>query len=163
MQRKISATSTIFWAGIAGGTVEVVWVVLFCFMTPLQSSLVAEGITQSFLPQMTGRSALMAGVVIHYALAVLVAGMVAITLLRLLGDRADIRSVIAVSITTLAAIWAINFFVILPAVNADFVTLMPYAVTLVSKLGFGLAMGWVFGVRAVASTRHAAYWRFALR
>ena len=25
-----------------------------------------------------------------------------------------------------------------------FVTLMPYSVTLASKLGFGLAMGWIF-------------------
>jgi hypothetical protein len=38
----------------------------------------------------------------------------------------------------------INFFLILPVVNPDFVTLMPYAVTLASKLGFGIAMGWVF-------------------
>jgi hypothetical protein len=62
-----------------------------------------------------------------------------------------------------AAIWAINFFVILPVVNAEFVTLMPYAVTLASKLGFGVAMGWVFGVRAAASTGHEAHRRFALR
>jgi len=163
MQKKISTTVTIFLAGIAGGTVEVVWVMLFCLAMPLQSSLVAEGIAQSFLPQMTGLSALTAGLVIHFVLAVLVAGMVAMILLRLLGERVDTRSAIAVSTTALAVIWAVNFFVILPVVNADFVTLMPYAVTLVSKLGFGVAMGWVFGARATVSTGRAVYRRFALR
>jgi len=163
MQKKISTTVTIFLAGIAGGTVEVVWVMLFCLAMPLQSSLVAEGIAQSFLPQMTGLSALTAGLVIHFVLSLLVASMVAMVLLRLLGERVDTRSAIAVSTTALAVIWAVNFFVILPVVNADFVTLMPYAVTLVSKLGFGVAMGWVFGARATVSTGRAVYRRFALR
>jgi hypothetical protein len=142
MQKKLGTTGTIFWAGIAGGTVEVVWVALFCLISPLQSSLVAEEIARSFMPQITGTSALAAGLIIHYVLAVLVAGIVAIVLLRLLGNRFDTRSVIAASTVALAAIWAINFFVILPLVNADFVTLMPYAVTLASKLGFGVIMGW---------------------
>lgn len=163
MQRKVGATGTVLIAGIAGGTVEVVWVMLFCLMSPLQSSLVAEEITRSFLPQMAGFSAVATGLIIHYALAVLVAGMVAMTLLRLLPDKVDMRSVLAVSGAALAAIWATNFFVILPVVNPDFVTLIPYTVTLASKLGFGMAMGWVFGVRAAASTGQAVHRRFALR
>ena len=163
MLKKMNTAGTIVLAGIAGGTVEVVWVALFCLIAPLQSSLVAEEVARSFMPQITGTSALAAGLIIHYVLAVLVAGIVAIVLLRLLGNRFDMRSVIAVSTAALAAIWAINFFVILPLVNAEFVTLMPYAVTLVSKLGFGAAAGWVFGVRAAASTGHAVHRRFALR
>ena len=163
MQKKVSTTGTVFLAGVAGGTVEVVWVALFCLMSPLQSSLVAEEIAQSLLPQIAGYSAVVAGLLIHYVLAVLVAGMVAMKLLRLLGDRVEMRSVLAVSATALAAVWAINFFVILPVVNADFVTLMPYAVTLASKLGFGIAMGWVFGVRATASTGHTIHRRLVLR
>ena len=163
MQKKSRTTSTIFWAGIAGGTVEVVWVALFCLFSPLQSSLVAEEVARSFSPQMMGMPAVAAGLIIHYALAVLVAGMFAMTLMRWLGQRKDMRSVIGMSATALAAIWAINFFVILPLVNASFVTLMPYAVTLASKLGFGVAMGWVFGIRAGVSTGHAAHSRFALR
>ena len=163
MQKTFRTTSTIFLAGVAGGTVEVVWVALFCLMSPLQSSLVAEEITRSFLPQSAGVSALATGLIMHYALSVLVAGMVAVILLRLLGDRVDMCSVLAVSVAALAAIWVINFFVILPVVNPDFVTLMPYAVTLVSKLGFGTAMGWIFGVRAAASTGHTVHRRLVLR
>ena len=166
MQKKVSTTGTVFLAGVAGGTVEVVWVALYCLMSPLQSSLVAEEITRSFLSQFAGVYALATGLIIHYALAVLVAGMVAMTLLRLLGIRVDMRSVLAVSGAALVAIWATNFFVILPVINPDFVTLMPYTVTLVSKLGFGIAMGWVFVVRGVASarhTKHTTHRRLALR
>ena len=163
MQNRVSTTGTVFLAGVAGGTVEVVWVMLFCLMSQLPSSLVAEEIARSFLPQIAGLSALATGLIIHYVLAVLVAGMVAMILLRLLRDRVDMRSVLALSTVALAAIWATNFFVILPVINADFVTLMPYTVTLVSNLGFGIAMGWVFGVRAAASTGHTVHRRLALR
>ncbi|HLD13557.1 MAG TPA: hypothetical protein VJB18_02450 [Burkholderiales bacterium] len=41
----------------------------------------------------------------------------------------------------LAAVWAVNFLVILPVVHPAFVYLLPYPVTLLSKLFFGLAMG----------------------
>lgn len=155
MQKDISTKKTILLAGVAGGTVEVVWVLLFCALAPLQSSLVAEEITRSFLPQMAGISAVTAGVVIHYALALLVAGVAAMTLFRLLGGKPEVRTVVAASVAALVAIWAMNFFVILPVVNPDFVTLMPYAVTLVSKIGFGIAMGWVYGVRISASAGDA--------
>jgi hypothetical protein len=160
MQKKLGTTGIIFWAGIAGGTVEVMWVALFCVFSPLQSWLVAEEIARSFSPQIMGTPAVAAGLIIHFALAVLVAWVFAMTLLRWLGDRIDKLSVIGVSVTALAAIWAINFFAILPLVNVEFVMLMPYAVTLASKLGFGVAMGWFFGIRITASPRHTVHSRF---
>ena len=39
----------------------------------------------------------------------------------------------------LAAVWAINFFVILPVLSPAFVHLVPYSVSLMSKLLFGFA------------------------
>ena len=39
----------------------------------------------------------------------------------------------------LAAVWAVNFLVVLPVLSPDFVTLLAYPVTLISKLMFGLA------------------------
>jgi hypothetical protein len=39
----------------------------------------------------------------------------------------------------LAAVWGINFLVALPRLNPDFVHLLPYGVTLASKLLFGVA------------------------
>ena len=154
MREKAGTARTILLAGVAGGTVEVVWVVLFCLMSPLQSSLVAAEITRSFLPQVAGFSAVMAGLIIHYVLAVMIAGAFAMTLSRVLRNRTSVPTILAVSGAALVAIWATNFFLILPAINPDFVTLMPYTVTLISKLGFGITMGWVFGIQGVASTGH---------
>ncbi len=42
--KRVGTTGTVFLAGIAGGTVEVVWAMLFCLMSPLQSSPIAEEI-----------------------------------------------------------------------------------------------------------------------
>ena len=60
----------------------------------------------------------------------------------------------------MTGIWAVNFFAVLPAVNAGFVGLMPYGVTFASKLLFGIAMattlnasGLVSRSRAPAGTR----------
>ena len=39
-----------------------------------------------------------------------------------------------------AAIWAFNFFVLLPQINPEFVALVPYAIALPSKLLFGLGL-----------------------
>jgi len=41
----------------------------------------------------------------------------------------------------LALVWAVNFFLVLPHVNPAFTMLMPYPVTFISKLLFGLAAG----------------------
>jgi hypothetical protein len=40
---------------------------------------------------------------------------------------------------SLAAVWAINYFVVLPVLSPGFVHLLPYAITLASKLAFGVA------------------------
>ena len=42
-------------------------------------------------------------------------------------------------LTALAGVWAINFFVVLPIVSPAFVHVVPYAVSLTSKLLFGVA------------------------
>ena len=47
-------------------------------------------------------------------------------------------------VTALVAVWAVNFFVVLPVVNPDFVTVVPYAASLISKTLFGVAAAFVF-------------------
>jgi hypothetical protein len=42
-------------------------------------------------------------------------------------------------LAALTAVWATNFFVILPALSPPFIALLPYPVSLISKLLFGLA------------------------
>jgi hypothetical protein len=163
MKKEVNTTGTVLLAGVVGGTAEVAWVMLFCLMSPLQSSLVAKEIARSFLPQIAGFSAVMIGLIIHYVLSVLIAGIFAITAMRMLANKIDVPAVPVASGAVLVGIWAINFFVTLPIINPDFVTLMPYSVTLLSKLGFGMTMGWVFVVRRAAfarPTKDTAYWQF---
>jgi hypothetical protein len=45
----------------------------------------------------------------------------------------------ALVLPILACVWAINFFLVLPLISPAFVSLVPYPVSLVSKLLFGLA------------------------
>ena len=42
-------------------------------------------------------------------------------------------------LAALAGVWAVNFIVVLPIVSPAFVDMVPYAVSLTSKLLFGLA------------------------
>ena len=166
MERRFNTTRTIVLAGIAGGTVEVIWVLLYCIGSPLQASLVAEEVARSFLPQMVGLTAVFTGLLIHYVLALLIAAVAVFAYLRTFAGDIDEPAMFATSIAALVAIWAANFFVVLPVVNPDFVTLMPYTVTLISKIGFGITMGWIFaiwGVTPAGHTKHTAHRRLALR
>ena len=56
----------------------------------------------------------------------------------------------------LASIWAMNFLLILPIVNAGFVALFPYTVSLGSKILFGLAMAGVLYTAQHADAKYAA-------
>ena len=162
MRKLTGTTVTVILAGLAGGTAEIVWVSLFCLAVPLQSSLVAVEITRSFLPGAEGYFAVVAGLTIHFVLAVLIAAIFAKTLLRVLGNKTDMPTMLSMSAAALFAIWAINFFVLLPVINPVFVTLMPYSVTLISKLGFGFTMGWVLKIRLAGvdpSARFSLYRR----
>jgi hypothetical protein len=166
MERRFNTTRTIVLAGIAGGTVEIIWVLLHCIGSPLQASLVAEEVARSFLPQMVGLTAVLTGLLIHYVLALLIAAVAVFAYLRTFAGDIDEPAIFATSIAALVAIWAANFFVVLPVVNPDFVTLMPYTVTLISKIGFGITMGWIFtiwGVTPAGHTKHTAHRRLALR
>ncbi len=166
MQKKINVTRTIILAGVAGGTVEIIWVMMYCFGSPLSASLIGEEVARSFLPQMTGITAVVAGVFIHYVLACLIAAAAVLTYRRVFEGDIDEPAIFATSIAALVVIWAANFFVVLPIVNPVFVTLMPYTVTLISKIGFGIAMSWIFASRLsdlTGVTRHTSRARLALR
>jgi len=59
------------------------------------------------------------------------------------------------AVVALSGVWAINFFVVLPTLNPVFVTLMPYGITLISKMLFGLAMAGVL-VQATMAVKFPA-------
>jgi hypothetical protein len=62
---------------------------------------------------------------------------------RFTSGRRNIARQIALGVAALVGVWALNFLFVLPAVNPSFVTLMPYAATLLSKALFGAVMATV--------------------
>lgn len=54
--------------------------------------------------------------------------------------RLALASELGLALVVLAAIWKINFFIVLPLVSPEFVALLPHVVTFASKLLFAFAV-----------------------
>lgn len=120
IERSDSGWRLVVLAGLAGGLAEIAWVAAWCGAHGADGWQVARAVTAALSPAL-GESPLAAplGVLAHFGLSVLLAA-------------AFVRGV-----------WAVNFFLVLPALDPAFVRLLPYPVTLVSKLLFGAAMALV--------------------
>src|SRR5512146_566551 len=119
---------TIVLAGLAGAAAEVVWIALFCSFTPLASGEVLRQITASVAPTMLASAwAPALGLALHFALGIVVAYAFALIIWRPFALRRGAGTTLLLALIALAAIWAFNFFVLLPAMNAAFATLMPYS------------------------------------
>jgi hypothetical protein len=144
-------------AGLAGGLAEVVWVGLYGASTGTPVAAVARGVVASLAPSAAAAPGAVAlGIAIHMvmALALGVALAFALGLVFRRGDRRRFEA--ACVMAALAAVWGINFLVALPRINPGFVHLLPYGVTLTSKLLFGAAAVGLFraqGIRARRSGR----------
>ncbi len=126
-------------AGAAGGLAEIAWVSVYAALTGGDAAVLARGVTTA-----AGISALLPeapvtlGIAVHMALAVVLGVAVAMVWQSARGLGTGGKYVMAISM--LAAVWAVNFFIVLPALSPDFVHLVPYAVSLTSKLLFGVAV-----------------------
>ena len=135
-------------AGLCGGLVEVAWATAYSCLTTITAAQIGREITRSVFPELASLPAApMLGLVIHLvlsaALGFVFARVVWIPVTRRLHPAISMIGAVAV----LGVIWALSFFVVLPALNPAFVTLMPYPATFVSKALFGIAMAWVLQVR----------------
>lgn len=138
----------VLFAGLAGGLAEIVWVALYASTAPLDASRVAHEVTASFVAMPMGTVSVWLGVGLHMLLALAVAaGFAALVSLPVARRHAPALT-FTLGAATLAAIWAMNFTLVLPVVNPDFVALMPHSVTLASKLLFGLSMAAVLTTSA---------------
>jgi len=136
-----ATTRAILRAGFAGALAEVVWIGLFCAATPLGGSEVLRQITASIVPAAAGTGYAPAlGLAIHFVLGVSVATAFALLVWRPWARSRGVAATFATALLALGLIWTVNFFVVLPAINPLFVGLMPYGVTLLSKLLFAVAM-----------------------
>jgi hypothetical protein len=128
------------FAGAAGGLAEMIWVTLYAMASGGNAANLARGVTTA-----AGVSALLPaapvsmGIAVHMALAVLL-GVALVGLWQALAPRGSgVISLFGVMLAALACVWTMNFFVLLPVISPSFAQIIPYPVSLISKLLFGLA------------------------
>jgi hypothetical protein len=132
-------------AGAAGGFAEIAWVVLYAGATGADPATVARGVTTA-----AGVSALFPadpvalGVTVHMALAVTLGIALSFGWQALSSHRLDGAGPFPFMFVALIGVWAMNFFVVLPGISPAFIQLMPYSVSLMSKILFGLAAAEAF-------------------
>ena len=141
-------------AGAGGGLAEILWVMVYGAFTPVSGAVVAREVTASFFPALAaGSSGMWLGIGIHMALALVLGYAFAYLVWKPFVCSRGPLATLAVSVLMLATVWTVNFFVVLPALNPVFITLMPYSVTFASKMLFAVAMG---GVLAGVAGREVA-------
>jgi hypothetical protein len=132
-------------AGLVGGLAEMGWVTLYARATGGNIAMLARGITTA-----AGMSAVFPayseamGVTVHMVLASVLGVVLAFAWRASVANRRGSRSPYPFMLAALTVIWAINFLVVLPLVSRGFVHLVPFTVSLTSKLLFGLASAEVF-------------------
>jgi hypothetical protein len=122
--------------GIAGGLAEVLVVTLYCAATGASAPDVARHIASAV--GLDGASA-GTGLTVHLALAAMLGVALVFAWNLTKGNSLRAVSLYPLMMLALAGVWAINFFIVLPVLSPDFVTLLPLSVTLFSKLMFGSA------------------------
>jgi hypothetical protein len=127
-------------AGLAGGAAEILWIAAYSAVTGTPVGPVARGVTSALVPGLGSLPIAPAmGIALHMLLAVAL-GIAVETALRAPVLRAIegwSRSLLVVLV--LGVVWSFNFLVLLPGFDPAFVTLLPMAVTLASKLLFGVS------------------------
>ncbi|HUI14550.1 MAG TPA: hypothetical protein VL048_13900 [Xanthobacteraceae bacterium] len=127
-------------AGAAGGLAEVAWVSLYAGATGGDPTLLARGVTTAAgVSGLLPASPVALGVAVHMTLAMVLGVVLAFAWSALREARPGLTNPYPLMLMALVGIWAVNFFVVLPIVSPAFVHLVPYTVSLTSKLLFGLA------------------------
>lgn len=129
-------------AGLAGGLAEVIWIWTYASLTNTDAGLVARGVAtavrfnQNVFP-------VVSGIAIHMGLASVLGVAVALALRPVAGLLNGLGLYAAVS-AALLIVWAVNFLVVLPLVSPQFIDVVPYAVSLISKVLFGITAAAIF-------------------
>lgn len=127
-------------AGAAGGLAEIGWVTLYAGVTGGDAAVLAQGVTSAAgVSALLPSSPVMLGIIVHMSLAVMVGLLLAFAWRELREQWPSLRNPYPLALAALAGIWVLNFFIVLPIVSPAFVHLVPYFVSLTSKLLFGVA------------------------
>lgn len=150
-QQPMSLVNGALVAGLSGGVAEIIWIALYCQFAQVNSANVARQITLSlFTESFPSSYPVLFGVLIHLALSIVLAALFIGIFHSSFAARVGLSASLESAVIVLLGVWVLNFFLVVPWLNPTFVALLPYGVTLVSKLLFGLAMGLTLQVAAVS-------------
>lgn len=127
-------------AGLAGGVAEIFWIAIYERLSGGEAAAVARGVTEALFPKLVApATAVPLGIAIHMVLAVMLGVAVAVLARTLLPRKTPAVLEFIAVVGSLVCVWAINFLLILPAINPAFVAIVPYTASLASKVFFGVA------------------------
>lgn len=123
--------------GLVGGITEMLWIWTYSALAGTDPAQVAAAVAGSIGLEGTG-APVQIGVTIHLILAAAL-GAVLVLALRLPWIPLQGRGrQLAVVLGALTLVWSLNFLFLLPLIDPSFVKIVPYEVSLASKLLFGL-------------------------
>ena len=123
-------------AGVAGGLAEIAWVTLYAGATGADPATLARAVTTAVgVSALFPSSPVALGVTVHMLLAAVLGIALSFGWRALSSHRSDIAGPLPFILAALVGVWAVN-----PA----FIHLVPYPVSLVSKVLFGLAAAETF-------------------
>jgi hypothetical protein len=138
-------------AGLAGGLAEVFWIWTYAGLTNSDAALVARAVTDAVRFNQN-ISPVVSGIAIHMGLAAILGLAVALAIPSVAGLQRGIELYATVS-AALVIVWAVNFFIVLPLISPQFVDVVPYAVSFLSKFLFGVTAAWMFQVAQLIRPR----------
>lgn len=128
-------------AGLSGGIAEVLWILLLSAVGLLNASDVAIGVSATLLAgSYAAATGIVLGLIIHLGLSAMLGVALAVMWAGIIGTRYSDWWLAPFLFAALATVWAVNFHIILPAINPQFVLLVPLPLALISKLLFAGAM-----------------------
>ncbi len=141
MKIRRSVSRNVLLAALYGGAIEVIWVGAYCVLTGHSAAMVARQVMATLFPALSsGTPGVVLGLGIHFVLSLLLA----LAYVRLVwvpyARRRSEGAALAAALAALGLVWTVNFLLVLPLANPVFVALLPYPVSLASKLLFGAAM-----------------------
>jgi len=140
-------------AGLSGGLAEIGWVTLYGKATGDNIAILARGITTAAgVGALFPAYSVAVGITIHMGLACVLGVVLAFAWRASEAIRGRSANPYPFMLAALTVVWAVNFLVVLPLVSPEFVHLVPYAVSLTSKLLFGLASAEAFRRQNLAAT-----------
>lgn len=145
-------------AGLAGGAAEIAWIMLYSGLGDSDAAVVAQGITSTFSPTVaTSPAGAAIGILIHVLIAVVLGIALTISVQRLLPRSSSALPESCLIVASLIVIWAINFYVVLPLINPEFVHVIPLEASLASKVLFGIGAAFVLSVAKGSKRRHSEF------